>query len=143
MRSAGLDVELTADPLSLVWSKVVVNAGINPLTAILRVQNGRLLEIDPARKLMSDLVTEGWEVLKRKGITPAYQDPLVRVEEVCRLTASNYSSMCQDIMHGRPTEIDFINGAIEREGRETGVPCPYNDTVTKIVHAIEGAGRQA
>ncbi len=137
MRKAGLDAELSADPQSLVWGKVLVNAGINALTAILKVRNGQLLEIDPARALMIDLVLEGRGVVERKGIALVDDDPAARVEEVCRLTAANYSSMYMDIQHGRRTEIDFINGAIVREGAVLGLPCPFNDSVTKIVHGLE------
>ncbi len=137
MKEAGLDAELSGDPRSLVWGKVLVNAGINALTAILEVRNGRLLEIGPARALMADLVREGREVAVRKGISLVDADPVARVEEVCRLTASNYSSMCVDIKNGRRTEIDFINGAIVREGAALGIPCPCNDSVTKIVQGLE------
>jgi 2-dehydropantoate 2-reductase len=137
MKSAGLDADLAEEPQSLVWGKVLVNAGINPLTAILQVQNGLLLEIPPARALMGRLVRETWEVIMRKGLKPTYDDPVARVEEVCRLTAANYSSMNQDIKHRRRTEIDFINGAIVREGEKLGVSCPVNDATTKIVQAME------
>ncbi|OHD72373.1 MAG: hypothetical protein A2W19_13575 [Spirochaetes bacterium RBG_16_49_21] len=137
MGSAGLDVELSTEPESLVWGKVLVNAGINPLTAILQVRNGALLELEPARELMKELVLEGWEVLLRKELKAAYDDPVARVEEVCRLTAANYSSMHQDIKQGRRTEIDFINGAIVREGARLGVKCPVNDAIMKIVQALE------
>lgn len=137
MRSAGLDAELSDDPQSLIWSKLLVNAGINALTAICGVSNGRLLEMDPARSIMADLVLEGWEVLLRKKIKPVYEDPVARVEEVCRLTAANYSSMYMDMKEGRQTEIDFINGAIVREGAALGLPCPRNDMVTKIVRSLE------
>jgi 2-dehydropantoate 2-reductase len=141
MRNAGIDAELTAEPQSLVWSKVMVNAGINPLTAILRVQNGKLLEIEPARMLMRDLVLEGWEVFKRMKLRPAYTDPLTQVENVCRLTASNYSSMYQDLAHARRTEIDFINGAIVQEGKRRGVPCLCNESVMRIIHSMELIGK--
>ena len=137
MRSAGLDAELSADPRSLVWSKVLINAGINPLTAILRVRNGALLESEAARGLMAGLVREGAAVMKRLSMTPAYGDPVARAEEVCRLTAANYSSMYMDIKNGQQTEIDFINGALAREGAANGVPCPLNDAMTLLVHALE------
>ena len=138
MRKAGLDAELSADPQSLVWGKVLVNAGINALTAILQVRNGQLLEIDTARELMRDLVLEGREVVVSKGIALVDADPVARAEEVCRLTAANYSSMYMDIRHGRRTEIDFINGAIVREGSALGLARPYNDAVTKMVKGLEG-----
>ena len=139
MRDAGLDAELSDDPRSLVWSKVLINAGINPLTAILGVRNGALLENGAARGLMAGLVREGASVIGRLGVAPAYGDPVARAEEVCRLTASNYSSMYMDIRNGQRTEIDFINGALVREGTAAGVPCPLNNAITQIVHALEPA----
>lgn len=139
LRAAGLDAELSDDPRSLVWSKVLINAGINPLTAILRVRNGALLDMAPARELMAGLVREGAAVMERLSMTPAYGDPVARAEEVCRLTAANYSSMYMDIKNGQPTEIDFINGAVEREGKAAGVPCPLNGAVTLLVHALESS----
>jgi ketopantoate reductase len=69
----------------------------------------------------------------------AYGDPVARVEEVCRLTAANVSSRYSDIKNGKQTEIDFINGALAREGAALGVPCPLNSAVTQIVHALESA----
>ncbi len=137
MRKGGLHAELSDDPQSLVWGKVLINAGINALTAILQVRNGQLLEIDPARELMIDLVLEAREVIARRGIALPDADPVARVEEVCRLTAPNFSSMCMDIRHGRRTEIDFINGAIVREGDALGLACPYNDAVTRMVKCLE------
>ncbi len=143
MKKSGLDAALSGDPQSLVWGKVLVNAGINGLTAILQVRNGRLLEIEAVRALMKELVLEGREVVVHKGIALADADPVARVEEVCRLTAANYSSMCMDIQHGRRTEIDFINGAIVREGTALGIPCPRNDAVAKIVKGLEACKRDA
>ena len=137
MRAAGMDAKLSDDPRLLVWSKVLINAGINPLTAILGVRNGALLENEAARGLMAGLVREGAPVIEKLGMTPAYGDPAARAEEVCRLTASNYSSMYMDIKNGQRTEIDFINGALAREGAAAGVPCHLNDAVTQIVHALE------
>jgi 2-dehydropantoate 2-reductase len=139
MKEAGLDAELSSDPQSLIWWKVLVNAGINPLTAILSVRNGRLLEIEQARTLLGELVREGCDVVRRKGHRLMCTDPVARVEEVCRMTADNFSSMYSDIKNRRPTEIDFINGAIVREGQALGVSCPKNDVMTKIIHGLEKA----
>lgn len=143
MGEAGFDAELSDDPESLVWGKVLVNAGINALTALLQVPNGRLVEIAPVRTLMRDLVLEGQAVVERKRIGLIYPDPVARTEEVCRLTAANNSSMLMDIRHGRRTEIDFINGAIVREGVSLGISCPYNDAVTKLVHGLEQRGEKS
>ena len=137
MNRGGLRASLSDDPAGIVWSKAVVNAGINPLTAILSVENGRLLEIGPARTLMAGLVGEAFAVARRRGAGMRYDDPVARVEEVCRLTASNLSSMCLDVRNRRRTEIDFINGAVVREGAALGIECPLNDTILKLVRGLE------
>ena len=141
-RQAGLDAELSLDPRSLIWGKALVNAGINPLTAVLGVQNGRLLEIEPARQLMTELVLEAREVALAKGVSLPYDDPVAHTEEVCRLTAENYSSMYMDLSKGRRTEIDSISGAVVREGASLGVGCPRNQAVTRMVLALEAARRE-
>jgi 2-dehydropantoate 2-reductase len=76
-------------------------------------------------------------VSDKSVITLPYPDPLKKVEEVCRLTAENYSSMYQDVKYLRKTEIDYINGAIVSEGKKNGVDTPLNRSVTSIIHALE------
>ncbi|MBN2079336.1 MAG: 2-dehydropantoate 2-reductase [Spirochaetes bacterium] len=137
MNEGGLSAALSGNPQGIVWSKAVVNAGINPLTAVFSVENGKLLEIEPARSLMAGLVDEAYGVARRKGVAMLYDDPVARVEEVCRLTASNYSSMCLDVRNRRRTEIDFINGAVVREGAALGMACPLNDAMVKIIRGLE------
>ncbi len=134
---AGFETDISPDTRSLIWSKLVINVGINALTAILKVQNGRLPESDYSRRLMDDLVQEAVTVSDNTGINLPYPDPLKKVEEVCRLTAENYSSMYQDVKHARKTEIDYINGAIVSEGEKAGIECPVNRSVTNLIHAFE------
>jgi 2-dehydropantoate 2-reductase len=134
---AGFETEISSDTRSLIWSKLIINVGINALTAILKVQNGRLPESHYSRGLMEGLVNEAVLVSDKSGITLPYTDPLKKVEEVCRLTAENYSSMYQDVKYSRKTEIDYINGAIASEGEKYGVDSPLNRSVTTIIHALE------
>ncbi|MFH1091342.1 MAG: ketopantoate reductase C-terminal domain-containing protein, partial [Pseudomonadota bacterium] len=68
-----------------------------------------------------------------------YPDPLARVKEVARATAGNIASMLQDVLAQRPTEIDFINGAVAARGKELGLPTPVNDTLTRLVKTIESS----
>lgn len=137
LKKSELESEIVSDVDSTIWSKLLVNVGINALTAILNVQNGKLVEIAHARELMSKIVLEGWEFTKKNGLKLPYSDPIEKVEEVCRMTAQNFSSMNQDIKYGRKTEIDFINGAIVKAGKKIGFECPYNEFITGLIHAIE------
>ena len=123
-----------------VWGKGLVNAAINPLTALWRVPNGELLTAADRRSLLADLVAEAVAVTRACGITLPQADPLAHTEHICRVSAANHSSMLQDIEHGRPTEIDSINGVIVSEGRRLGVPVPLNEAVWRLVRGLGDAG---
>jgi 2-dehydropantoate 2-reductase len=135
MKSAGFHVEISDATESLVWGKLLVNAAINPLTAILRVPNGALLERPPARELMAELALETAAVCRAEKITLPFPDPVAAVEEVVRKTASNRSSMLQDVLRGAPTEIDAISGAVVMHGERTDVPTPASLLCWKMVKA--------
>ncbi len=107
---AGFETYISDEVTSLVWSKLIINVGINALTALLNVKN---------------------------GIQLIYDDPLAQVYEVARKTASNSSSMLQDFQKNRPTEIDFINGAVVNEAQKLGISVPVNETVTRIVRTLD------
>ncbi|MGQ9494478.1 MAG: ketopantoate reductase family protein [Anaerolineae bacterium] len=134
---ADLETHLSTDLDTLVWGKLVINVGINALTAILRVPNGILADIEPTRGLVEVVVREAVQVAHAKGIRLPYEDPVARVIEVAKATASNRSSMLQDVMRGSRTEIDVINGAIVREARTFGLQAPYNQALVALVQAIE------
>ncbi len=93
---AGLETRISRDIKGLLWSKLIINAGINALTAITRLNNGRLMEFEGTRKILRDAVTEATRVAKRKRIKLIYDDPLAKVEAVCEATATNVSDMLQD-----------------------------------------------
>jgi 2-dehydropantoate 2-reductase len=133
---AGFEVETTPNADSLVWSKLVINAAINPLTALLRVPNGELLQRPTARSLMGELAREAAAVAEAQGIPLTFSDPVTAAEAVARRTARNHASMFQDVQRGAPTEIDAICGAIVRTGEKSGVPTPVNRTMWQLVKAI-------
>lgn len=121
----------------LIWGKLIINVGINALTAITRLKNGRLPQFEGTRRLMEDAVKEAVAVADAKKIQLPYPDPIGRVVEVCRATAGNIASMLQDVLKEKNTEIDFINGAIVREGKAMGIPTPVNLTLTSLVQVIQ------
>jgi 2-dehydropantoate 2-reductase len=137
LEQAGFEVHLSDSLDSLVWGKLIINVGINALTAMLRVPNGELATIPAARELMALAVGEAVSVCQAKGIALPYDDPLGRVIEVARATASNRSSMLQDVLRGVPTEIGVINEAIVREGKTLGIPTPTNHFIATTIRAIE------
>ncbi|MDD3345058.1 MAG: 2-dehydropantoate 2-reductase [Candidatus Omnitrophica bacterium] len=136
---AGLQTKASRDIKSLIWSKLIVNSGINALSAITRLPNGKLTEFEGTKRLLREAVSEAAKVAKRKRIKLVYDDPLAKAEAVCESTAQNISSMLQDILNRRRTEIDFINGAIVRIGQELGITVPTNRLLTDLVKTIESS----
>jgi 2-dehydropantoate 2-reductase len=140
---AGITVQAVSDPVELLWGKLVINAAINPLTALLRVSNGELLQKPATRSLMSAAAREAAAVAAAQGICLPYLDPVEAVESVAAKTALNLSSMLQDILRGSPTEIDAISGAIVRAGETAGLHVPVNRTLWELVKSLEqSASRQ-
>jgi 2-dehydropantoate 2-reductase len=137
LNKAGFRAETAENVEGLLWGKLVINVGINALTAITRLKNGRLPELRGTSLILEELVKEAVAVSKAKNIQLPFEDPLGRVIQVCMNTAGNIASMLQDVLNKRETEIDFINGAIVREGDTLGIPAPANRTVTCLVKAIQ------
>jgi 2-dehydropantoate 2-reductase len=136
LRRAGFVVNIVAYSEALVWSKLVINAAINPLTALLRVPNGELLARPGARALMAAVAREAAAVADALGHRLTFADPVAAAEEVARRTARNTSSMLQDVQRGAPTEIDAICGAIVAAGEAVEVPVAANRTLWLLVQAL-------
>jgi 2-dehydropantoate 2-reductase len=134
---AGLTTELVGNVDALVWGKLAVNCGINPLTALLGVPNGYLAENEPAREIMMAAARETAVVAQALGITLPYLDAGLRALEVAQATAANHSSMLQDIRRGAPTEIEAICGAVVENGRRLNIPTPINEKLYQLVKDLE------
>ncbi|MCF8055311.1 MAG: 2-dehydropantoate 2-reductase [Desulfocapsa sp.] len=136
LQKGKIAASVSNDIRSRLWAKLFVNVGINALTAIYSRTNGRLLtSLDTLSKLKT-LVKEAEQVARASGIT-IKEDPVAATITVCERTAVNTSSMLQDIRNCRPTEIDSINGAISRLGKELNIATPANDAVIAQIKTIE------
>jgi 2-dehydropantoate 2-reductase len=120
-----------------IWAKLIINAGINALTAITRLPNGQLANYPETRELVELCVAEAVAVARTAKIALPFPDPLAKVWSVVAATSNNRSSMLQDIANCRPTEVDAINGAIVREGNKHGVATPVNRTITLLIKTLE------
>ena len=138
LRSANFNVNILEDAQSLIWGKLVINAAINPLTAILRVPNGKLLELPSAREMLKALALETARVAEAEKILLPFPNPVAAAEEVAQKTAANHSSMLQDVLRGAPTEIDAICGAIVKMGQKHNIDTPINWACWKLVKAMVG-----
>jgi 2-dehydropantoate 2-reductase len=144
LNEAGLESDLEENIDDLIWSKLIINVGINALTALTGLPNGRLLDYEDCKALTADLVAEAVNVAGKKGVHLTYDDPLQMVYQVAEKTGGNRSSMLQDFDRNRKSEIDFINGAIVREAESIGLEAPINRALTRLVRihdALHGEQR--
>ena len=132
-----IPLRLSKDPVGVLWSKLIINVGVNALSAITRLKNGRLIQFEGTRRILRDAITEAVKVAKRKRIKLIYDDMLAKAESVCEATADNISSMLADVLNRKKTEIDFLNGAIVRQGESLGIKTPVNELLVDLVKTIE------
>ena len=134
---AGLAMELSAAIDGDIWTKLAVNCALNPLSALRGLPNGVLVQDPEARATVTAAAREAAAVAQARG-TPVNGDPAEVALQVAVTTARNRSSMLQDLDRGAATEVDFINGAVCREGRRLGVPTPVYDRLWRAVREREG-----
>lgn len=131
-QAAGFVTQMHDSVAGLIWGKLAINAGINPLTALLRQPNGYLVENPAAGALMTAAANETADLARAQGIAFPYPDAGAAALEVARATARNRSSMLQDVLNGRPTEVEAITGAIVRIGAKAGIPVPTNELLRTL-----------
>ncbi len=117
--------------------KLLVNCGINPLTAVSGVPNGALLEIRELKRTMERAVLEAATVAAAEGIEVAPDEAVAQTAEVARRTAKNRSSMLTDVEHGRRTEIDAITGYVVARAKAHGLEVPVSETLMSLVRGLE------
>jgi 2-dehydropantoate 2-reductase len=136
LKQAGFNVEITESPGQIIWEKTAINAGVNPLSAILNVPNGELLNGSEVRQLLRDLVVEATKVASTEGYR--FSHSLVEsAEDLCRKTGNNISSMLQDIRAGRKTEIDAISGEILRRAQAACLNTPRTRVIYQLIRGLE------
>ncbi len=131
---AGLPVEINETPF-IERFKAAINAGINPVTALLRIKNGEILEREDAWEVVKRATEETVEVAKAYGVELP-DDMISIVRRGIELTYNNYSSMAMDVLSGRPTEIDRINGKIVEKAENKGLNAPVNRSLRRLIRAL-------
>jgi len=137
LKKAGFETKISDSIKDVIWSKLIINAGVNALSAITRLKNGDLIGYEWTRNIMRQAVLEAVKVAKRRRIDLVYSDPIKKTESVCSSSGNNLSSMLQDILARQRTEIDYINGAIVSEGKSLDIATPVNSVLTDLVKTIE------
>ena len=127
---------------SVLWTKAVVNAAVNPLTGVIEAENGRLLE-ERFFRIVERVVNEIELLASSLNIKFLVDSPLNEVRRVLIMTQKNRSSMLQDIENGRRTENDYITGYIVKLGRSLGIEMPANEALYNLVKIKEGANNES
>lgn len=138
-QDAGFPTRISDEIWPAIWLKLTANVSINPLTALTGIRNGQLLD-DPELLALADAaVAETVAVMRATGLDAPDRDFTEFARQVMRDTGLAHSSMLQDIQNRKRTEIEAINGAVARLGREFGVLTPANRWLTALVRNREKA----
>lgn len=135
LQIGGMEVHHSQSIHHRLWAKLIINVGINALTAIHNCSNGKLLTIPEAKEIMTQAVAEAQQVAYAEGIT--ISNPLQKTSDVCQATAENISSMLQDVHQNKITEIEAINGAVTQMAAKYNIATPVNDMLVRRVKEIE------
>lgn len=135
LRKAGFDCNLSNEIHKHIYRKLLINAIINPLTALWRIQNGELLAIPTRVQMMRDLFLEAITIYESCGI---YLEDHVweQIVNVCLSTSANTSSMLKDILDGVSTEVKWINGSIVAMAEENGLIAHYHRSMVQLIEGI-------
>ncbi len=138
LAGSGLPTRAVDDPWPWVWRKLAVNCAINPVTALAGIRNGLVAQAAHAADLVFDVVEEVVRTARACGTDLGDARSLAdQVLAIARATASNRSSMGQDVDRRARTEIDYINGAVVREADRRGVDVPVNRTLWRLIRTLE------
>jgi 2-dehydropantoate 2-reductase len=139
LNAAGLDCHISADITMEVWRKLVFNCVVNPVTAIVGCEVGGIVDprLDPLKRL---IIEECVAVARAEGI--ALEVDFLREINATYAGSHNIVSMRQDLLRGRTTEIDYLNGAIVTLGATHGLECAVNRGLTSIIKGLEAASRK-
>ncbi len=134
LTGCGLDGRVSPDIKTEIWRKLIYNCVINPITAMIGTDVGGIADarLDPLKQLVID---ECLAVARSEGVHFEV-DFLATLADVFGASRT-IASMRQDLMRGRPTEIDHMNGAVVDLGRRTGIACPVNAALVAIIQAMD------
>jgi len=133
---AGIQTEAVEDVHSVVWHKLLINVGINAITALTGIKNGQILDLEITRELSRTAVEEAMNVARAQNVK-VRENAVDHVFKVAEATTVNRSSMGQDVDNKRQTEIAAINGFIVREAKKLGLEAPVNQTLTALVETLQ------
>lgn len=136
LNAAHIQTEVSANVMGLLWGKLLINCAYNAISAIARMPYGTFYAVDGLPQLIEDITAECLAVARAEGVTLP-EGTLQTIRNVPSWMPAQYSSTAQDVMRGRPTEIDFLNGEILRRAARHGIDVPINRTLTLLTKLAE------
>lgn len=136
LTEAGIKTEAVDDIQNVIWNKLLVNVGINAITALTGIKNGQLLDLSATQDISRAAVEEAMELARAQGVM-IREDSVGHVFEIAKATSPNRSSMGQDVDNKRLTEIEAINGFVVREASKIGLKVPVNKTLTALIETLQ------
>ncbi len=134
--AAGVPTEISDNVRGALWAKLILNCAYNALSGLGRLPYGELVRQPGVQDVMRDVVAECRAVAQADGVTlPGDIDAMVR--RIAETMPTQHSSTAQDLMRGKPTEIDFLNGHVVRRGEALGLPTPANRVLWTLVKLLE------
>jgi 2-dehydropantoate 2-reductase len=133
--AAGFRIEVNDDVEQLVWEKLICNVCFSGTCAILERPIRGVLDDPAAWQVASTCAQEAYDVARARGISVRFDDPVAYVRAFGEKIPDSRPSMLQDVLAGRPSEVDVINGAIPPAARDVGLTAPVNETVAALVRA--------
>jgi 2-dehydropantoate 2-reductase len=141
MTRAGMNTIALADARGAQWMKLIFNASTNPVGALTLLHHGAAARFGPTGELFEDLIAEGEAVARKLGIK-LHGDPRELVRKGASAPGKHKASMLQDVLLKRPTEVDFMNGAIVRWGAKVGAPTPLNNALWQLIKGLEHSWKE-
>jgi 2-dehydropantoate 2-reductase len=136
LKRSGMNTVALPDARGAQWTKLIFNAATNPVGALTRLHHGAASRFPPTGELFEALIAEGKAVASAMGIV-LHGDPNALVAKGANAPGKHNSSMLQDVLASRTTEVDFMNGAIVKWGEKYRVPTPLNQAMLALIKGLE------
>ena len=136
LTAAAIPTQVSENVIGALWAKLIVNCAYNALSAITQLPYGQLVQQEGVVRMMEELVVECLTVASAAGVVVP-GDSRENVKQIARTMADQTSSTAQDLARGKRSEIDFLNGYVNRQGLLHHVPTPVNHALTSIVKMLE------
>jgi 2-dehydropantoate 2-reductase len=135
--AAGVPCRVSADVQADLWTKLIFNAALNAISAVVHATYGAIVAIPEPRETVRQLVDECVAVARAAGVSLPESDYVQTVWRFAERVGPIYSSTAQDLERGKRTEIDALNGFVVRRGADLGVPTPVNQSLLALVKLRE------